>query len=173
MARIPGVACVGLSTNGSRLAVLASALREAGLRTVNISLDALNAQIYRRVTGGDLEHVLAGIRAAVAAGFECVKLNCVLMRGINEGEIWPLVLFAAEHELPLRLIELMPVTTPEALSEKNFHACERSHADAVRTRRIDAAAQPQAWLGAGEVLFAPAHRRARRFHRGNDRLPLL
>jgi cyclic pyranopterin phosphate synthase len=120
IAALPGVACVGLSTNGTRLATQAQLLRDAGLRTVNVSLDALDAEIYRRVTGGDVTAVLAGIRAAVAAGFERVKLNCVLMRGVNENELWPLVLFAAEHGLPLRLIELMPVTSGEVLNEKNF-----------------------------------------------------
>ena len=120
IAALPGVACVGLSTNATRLATLAQPLRDAGLRTVNVSLDALDGEIYRRVTGGDITAVLAGIRAAVAAGFERVKLNCVLMHGVNEGEFWPLALFAAEHGLPLRLIELMPVTSGEVLNEKNF-----------------------------------------------------
>jgi cyclic pyranopterin phosphate synthase len=86
MAAIPGVECIGLSTNGTRLEQLAHPLREAGLRTVNISLDALDPQVYRHVTGGDLGAVLAGIRGCVAAGFERVKLNCVLMRGVNEPE---------------------------------------------------------------------------------------
>ena len=120
MGKIPGVEIIGLSTNGTRLAALAEPLRGVGIRTVNVSLDALDPQTYRRITGGDLNAVLAGIRAAVAAGFERVKLNCVLMRGMNEMEIWPLVLFAAEHDLPLRLIELMPLTRTDVLSEKNF-----------------------------------------------------
>lgn len=120
MTAIPGVECVGLSTNGTRLAPLAAPLRAAGLRTVNVSLDALDPAIYRRITGGDLSTVLAGIRAAVEAGFECVKLNCVLMRGVNESALWPLAQFAAEHGLPLRLIELMPVTSTEVLTERNF-----------------------------------------------------
>ena len=77
-------------------------------------------QVYRQVTGGDVNAVIAGIRAAVAAGFDRVKLNCVLMRGVNEQELWPLVLFAAEHRLPLRLIELMPLTRTDVLTEKNF-----------------------------------------------------
>jgi GTP 3',8-cyclase len=120
MAAIPGVDCIGLSSNGTRLEPAAPALRAAGLRTVNVSLDALDPKVYRRITGGDVERVRAGIRAAVAAGFERVKLNCVLMRGVNEDEICPLVLFAAEHRLPLRLIELMPVTTAAVLTEQNF-----------------------------------------------------
>lgn len=120
MAAMDGVEHIGLSTNGTRLAALATPLREAGAGTVNVSLDALDPDVYRRVTGGDVNAVLAGIRAAVAAGFAWVKLNCVLMRGVNEQELWPLVLFAAEHNLPLRLIELMPVTTTDVLTEKNF-----------------------------------------------------
>jgi len=151
MAQIPGVECIGLSTNGTRLAQFAPALRTAGLRTVNISLDALSAQVYRRVTGGDLNRVLAGIRAAVAAGFECVKLNCVLMRGLNEGEIWPLVLFAAEHGLALRLIELMPVTTTEALTEKNFMPVR----EAMRLlgTRDELIPQPDCRLGWGPAKY--------------------
>jgi cyclic pyranopterin phosphate synthase len=120
MKAIPGVKAIGLSTNGTRLAALAQPLREAGVRTVNVSLDALDSELYHRLTGGQVADVLAGIRAAVAAGFERVKLNCVLMRGKNEAEIWPLVLFAAEHGLPLRFIELMPLSRTDVLTEENF-----------------------------------------------------
>jgi GTP 3',8-cyclase len=120
MRRISGVEVIGLSTNAIKLAGLAQPLRDAGTSTVNISLDALDPRVYRQVTGGDMNAVIAGIRAAVAAGFDRVKLNCVLMRGVNEQELWPLVLFAAEHRLPLRLIELMPLTRTDVLTEKNF-----------------------------------------------------
>ena len=120
MRRVSGVEVIGLSTNGIRLAGLAQPLRDAGANTVNISLDALDPVVYRQVTGGDVNAVIAGIRAAVAAGFDRVKLNCVLMRGVNEQELWPLVRFAAEHRLPLRLIELMPLTRTDVLTEKNF-----------------------------------------------------
>ena len=120
MGKISGVEVIGLSTNATKLAALAKPLKDAGIRTVNISLDALDPQVYQRVTGGNVNAVIGGIRAAVAAGFECVKLNCVLMRGVNEQEIWPLVLFAAEHDLPLRLIELMPLTRTDVLTQKDF-----------------------------------------------------
>lgn len=63
---------------------------------------------------------LPPIRASIQAGFECIKLNCVLLRGVNERELWPLVLFAAEHNLPLCLIELMPVTAAEVLTKSSF-----------------------------------------------------
>jgi cyclic pyranopterin phosphate synthase len=117
---VPGVETLALSTNGTRLATLAQPLRDAGVRTVNVSLDALEPELYRRITGGNLADVLAGIRAAVAAGFERVKLNCVLMRGKNEPELWPLVLFAVELGLPLRFIELMPLSRTDVLTAENF-----------------------------------------------------
>lgn len=120
MHRIPGVQTIGLSTNGTRLAKWAQPLHDAGLRTANVSLDALDAKIYRDITGGDVNSVIAGIEAAVAAGLDRVKLNCVLMRGVNEDEIWPLARFAAERGLPLRFIELMPLTRTDVLTEKNF-----------------------------------------------------
>ena len=151
MKAIPGVECIGLSTNGMKLAALAKALREAGLRTVNVSLDALDPAIYRRITGGDVARVLAGIRAAVDAGFERVKLNCVLMRGVNEAEIWPLVLFAAEHSLPLRLIELMPLTTTEVLTEKNFLPC--GEAMQFLSRHDELIPQPECRLGHGPAKY--------------------
>jgi cyclic pyranopterin phosphate synthase len=120
MKQIPGVEVMALSTNGTRLAVLAQPLREAGIRTANVSLDALNPELYHRITGGHVADVRAGIRAALATGFERVKLNCVLMRGKNESEIWPLVLFAAELGVPLRFIELMPLSRTDVLTEENF-----------------------------------------------------
>jgi len=151
MAAIPGVERIGLSTNGTRLATLAQPLRAAGLSTANVSLDALDAAIYRRVTGGDLNSVLAGIRAAVAAGFDRVKLNCVLMRGVNEPEIWPLVLFAAEHGLPLRFIELMPVTSADVLTEANFFPV--TEAMRLLTERDELEAQPSHYLGWGPAKY--------------------
>jgi cyclic pyranopterin phosphate synthase len=151
MSAISGVECIGLSTNGMKLATLAKDLREAGLRTVNVSLDALDPAIYHRITGGDVARVRAGIRAAIAAGFERVKLNCVLMRGVNESEIWPLVLFAAEHSLPLRLIELMPLTTTEVLTEKNFLPC--GEAMQLLSRHDELIPQPECRLGHGPAKY--------------------
>jgi GTP 3',8-cyclase len=134
---VPGVEDLGVSTNGLLLERLAVPLRQSGVRTVNVSLDALDPAVYRRVTGGDVARVLAGIEAALAAGFERVKLNCVLMRGINEHELWPLVEYAAARNCPLRLIELMPLTRRDVLDERNFFpiaeamACLNQHDEIV------------------------------------------
>jgi cyclic pyranopterin phosphate synthase len=99
---------------------MAGALHEAGLRRLNISLDALDAGRYREITHGEVGPVLEGIRCAKAAGFSSIKLNTVLIRHKNEREIWPLVEFAAAQEIPIRFIELMPVSLTEMLTEENF-----------------------------------------------------
>jgi cyclic pyranopterin phosphate synthase len=116
----PGVECVHLTTNGTRLPELAKPLFDAGLRRINISLDALDPAIYHAITNGDLAPVLHGIKLVKELGVGSVKLNTVLMRGKNDGEIFRLLDFAAEHDIVIRFIELMPVSLTEMLSEKNF-----------------------------------------------------
>jgi len=117
---LPGVESVQMTTNGTRLPRLAQALYDAGLRRINISLDALDPVIYRGITGGELEPVLEGLRMVKELGFESVKLNTVLIRGRNDGQIIPLVRFAAEQDVAIRFIELMPVSLTEMLDASNF-----------------------------------------------------
>ena len=125
---IPRITSIGLSTNGTLLAreiapgkSMASALREAGVGSVNVSLDTLDGEVYSQITGRDFhEQVLRGIDAAIVAGFEQIKLNTVLMRGRNEDQLIPLIEFAAHRNLILRFIEMMPVSTTEVLDDKNF-----------------------------------------------------
>jgi cyclic pyranopterin phosphate synthase len=119
---------MGLSTNGTLLArevaparTMAEALRDAGVQSMNISLDTLDAGVYSQITGRDFHaQVLTGIDAAIAAGFDQIKLNAVLMRGRNEDQLLPLIEFAAARNLLLRFIELMPVSTVDVLNESNF-----------------------------------------------------
>jgi cyclic pyranopterin phosphate synthase len=117
--RTPGVETVQVTTNGTRLAELGDELRRAGLKRINVSLDALDPQRYHDITHGDVKPVLEGLHRARALGFS-LKLNTVLIRGKNEREIWPLVEFAAEMQIPIRFIELMPVSLTEMLTEENF-----------------------------------------------------
>ncbi|MDF1812812.1 MAG: GTP 3',8-cyclase MoaA [Verrucomicrobiales bacterium] len=127
---IDGIEDVGISTNGTLLTrnawpdsdeTNATALKRAGVRTVNISLDTLDQEQYAKTTGRDyLQKAVDGIEAAVAAGFEKVKLNSVLMRHKNEHELWNLIDFAREKGALIRFIELMPVSSAEVLSEDNF-----------------------------------------------------
>ena len=122
------ITSIGLSTNGTLLAreitpgkTMAEALRDAGVQSVNISLDTLDVAVYAQITGRDFHaQVLAGIDAAIAARFDQIKLNAVLMRGRNEDQVLPLIEFAAARNLLLRFIELMPVSTTEVLNESNF-----------------------------------------------------
>ena len=125
---IPGIKSIGLSTNGTLLAreiasgkTMAAALRDAGVQSVNISLDTLDRDAYSQITGRDFhEHVLRGIDAAISADFDQIKLNTVLMRGRNEDQLIPLVEFAGARDLILRFIEMMPVSTIDVLDENNF-----------------------------------------------------
>jgi len=125
---VPGITSIGLSTNGTLLTreinpgeTMAEALRDAGVQSLNVSLDTLDATVYSQITGRDFHaQVLNGIDEAIAAGFDQVKLNAVLMRGRNEDQLLPLIEFAAARNLLLRFIELMPVSNREVLNEKNF-----------------------------------------------------
>jgi len=128
ISELPKIVDIGVSTNGSLLAkrlrdgkTVARELVGLRVRSANISLDTLDTEVYRAITGRDfLREVLGGIAAAKEAGFEKIKLNAVLMRGRNEAELPNLVRFAGTEGLLLRFIELMPVSSTEVLTEKNF-----------------------------------------------------
>jgi cyclic pyranopterin phosphate synthase len=117
---LPGVQALGVSTNGLQLAALARPLKQAGVRSVNISLDTLEPSVYQKLTGGRLQAALDGIAAAADAGFEVVKLNCVLLRGINDDQILPLAEFAAARGMPVRFIELMPLAPGGPIDDRHF-----------------------------------------------------
>ncbi len=105
-----GVADLALTTNGSRLAALARPLRAAGLMRINVSIDSLVPEKFERMTrGGRLGDVLAGIDAALDAGLGPIKLNAVVLRGVNDDELEPLTRFAWERRLVPRFLEVMPI----------------------------------------------------------------
>jgi GTP 3',8-cyclase len=107
---LPGVHELVLTTNGSQLAHMAGDLRAAGVRRINISLDSLNEERFRRITRvGELTTVLKGIAAAQAAGFERVKLNSVILRNRNDDEVNDLVGFAVDRGMDICFIEEMPL----------------------------------------------------------------
>jgi cyclic pyranopterin phosphate synthase len=110
LAAIDGIEDIALTTNGILLEEQAAALKEAGLQRVNISLDALTEETFRRISRRDgLDRVLAGIRAAKRAGFEKIRLNAVAIKGITEAEIVPLAKFARDEQMEMRFIEFMPL----------------------------------------------------------------
>lgn len=124
---IPGIEQVGISTNGTLLSKaegdssIAKQLVKAGVKSANISLDSLDRAIYQQATSRDLlPRVLDGIDSAIDAGFESIRLNCVLMKNQTEREFVPLIDYARSKGALLRFIELMPVSTQEVLKEDRF-----------------------------------------------------
>ena len=115
LAGIPGIRDIGLTTNGILLAQNAQQLYDAGLRRINVSLDALSPEKFREITRREgYEQVIAGIQAAQAVGFDPVKVNAVSVRGITEDEIVPFGHFARETGVELRFIEFMPLDADNA-----------------------------------------------------------
>jgi GTP 3',8-cyclase len=102
---------IAITTNGHLLATQVESLRTAGLTRVTVSMDAVNPEVFARITRvpGSYDRVLAGIRAAQAAGLGPVKVNCVLLRGFNDDQIVPFVHFARAEGIILRFIEFMPL----------------------------------------------------------------
>ena len=162
---VEGVEDLSMTTNGSRLADLAHELAEAGLNRVNISLDTLRPERFKLITGRDcLDDVLAGVEAALDAGLRPVKLNMVLLRGVNDDEVWDLLAFAREKGAILQVIEL--VRAP-GMPEGFFRAY---HADlsgleaqlatrAIRVVRRQLQDRPKFFLpdGAEVELVRPVH----------------
>jgi cyclic pyranopterin phosphate synthase len=110
LARIDGIHDIALTTNGILLEEQAQALKDAGLTRVNISLDALSAETFRKIARRDgLDRVLAGIHAAKRVGFTKIRLNAVAIKGITEPEIVPLTRFARDEGMEMRFIEFMPL----------------------------------------------------------------
>jgi GTP 3',8-cyclase len=110
LVNIPGLADVGLTTNGILLGSMAQQLRDAGLTRINVSLDTMDAAKFEQLTRRTgFDQVIEGILAAKAAGFDPVKVNAVAIRGVTEDDVVPLAQFARNHGLELRFIEYMPL----------------------------------------------------------------
>jgi len=120
---------LAMTTNAQGLAQAAQELKRAGLRRVNISLDTLDIEKYRWLTGeGDLGRTLAGIRAAVESRLLPVKLNTVVLRGINDQEVVDLALFALESGCQIRFLEVMPIGPAVDRFDEWFVSSQEVHA---------------------------------------------
>lgn len=110
LGQLPGLEELCLTTNGTHLPLYAQAIKNAGVERINISLDSLNPERFRQLTRfGNLNQVLAGIKAAQAAGFKHIKLNCVALKHYNADEVPKLVDFALNEGLDISFIEEMPL----------------------------------------------------------------
>lgn len=115
LASIDGLDDLSMTTNGILLAESADALRRAGLRRLNVSLDTLDAAVFQKISRRDnLAQTIAGIDAAIAAGFDSVKLNALAIAGVSENEVARLVRFAMDRGVTMRFIEFMPLDTDRA-----------------------------------------------------------
>lgn len=115
LAKIPGIEDLAMTTNGFLFPKKAHALRAAGLRRVSFSLDSLDRDNFKKITGRDgLGELLEGIRLAKELGFSPIKINAVVIRDINDHELVSLAAFAREHDLSFRFIEFMPLDSARA-----------------------------------------------------------
>ncbi|MGC7846650.1 GTP 3',8-cyclase MoaA [Desulforudis sp. 1088] len=137
LAALPGIDDIAITTNGFLLKRYAKPLKDAGLKRVNVSLDSMRPGRLREITRTDAwQEVMDGIEAALEAGLEPVKLNTVVMRGINDDEIYDFARLAFERPLHVRFIELMPIGTGSDWAEKLFIS-----ADELRDRLLAAFGQ--------------------------------
>jgi cyclic pyranopterin phosphate synthase len=125
--KLEGLNELVLTTNGSQLEKQAQDLKNAGVKRINISVDSLNAERFKKITRtGELDKVLRGIQAVKKAGFESVKLNAVLMRGVNDDEALALVKFAIDEALDISFIEEMPLGDVNHTRESTFCSNENT-----------------------------------------------
>lgn len=119
--KLKGLNELVVTTNGSQLIKQAIALKQAGVKRINISIDSLNADKFKQITRtGNLEQVLAGLQASIDAGFRGVKINTVIMRGINDDETADLVQFAIDKKIDISFIEEMPLGLVDHARESTF-----------------------------------------------------
>lgn len=110
LADIPGIEDISLTTNGMLLEQQAETLAKAGLKRINVSLDTMKPGLFQRITRmGSIERVMRGLEAAEKSGLTPIKLNMVVMRGINEDEVIPMARMSLTHPWHVRFIELMPL----------------------------------------------------------------
>jgi len=139
-AGLRGLRDLSMTTNGTSLSALATLLRNAGLMRVNVNLPSLDEKTYGMLCGGDLREVLGGVEASVEAGFYPVKLNMLVLKGVNENEIPRMIAFAKRSETILQLLELEPVNVGDEYYERFFCSLDAAERDLkgraleVRTR---------------------------------------
>ncbi len=142
LAAINGLRDLSMTTNGLLLDRLAKPLFKAGLKRINISLPSLKPETYHKLTGGKLENALTGVKAAVEVGLYPIKLNMVVLRGVNVGDIDEMIAFARNTGTILQLIELDPINVSASYYAKHHRLLDdeeaklRDTAVSIETRRL-------------------------------------
>jgi len=161
---IKGIRDVSLTTNGVLLAEYAEKLKKAGLKRVNVSLDTLNPQKYQKITGHNYSNqVVEGIIKAVETGLNPVKINMVILKDINDMEIWDMINFSAKTKTILQLIEFIPLNTPNKSFKKhhmNLDSIEKElerKAVKIITRKLHARKKYFLPNGAEVEIVKPFH----------------
>lgn len=135
IAATPGLKDLSLTTNGAMLGFQAQELHTCGLRRVNISLPTLNAETYHKLTDGRIKNALEGVKAAVAAGLYPVKLNMVILNGVNVDEVPEMMDFARKTGTILQLIELDPVNVSKEYFSV-YHRLLDEHEEMLRQKAV-------------------------------------
>ena len=135
IAAIPGLADLSMTTNGTLLASLAEELYANGLKRVNISLPTLNGEAYNKLTGGRLEDVLENVKAAVKTGFYPVKLNTLILKGVNDYAVPEMIEFATETGTILQLIELEPINISDTYYSAHYKSLDE-YEDMLRLKAV-------------------------------------
>jgi cyclic pyranopterin phosphate synthase len=135
IAAVPGLKDLSLTTNGLLLSGMAKKLRECGLRRVNISLPSLNPETYHKLTGGKLEDALAGVKAAIEAGFCPVKLNMVILKGVNVADVPDMIEYAGRTGIVLQLIELDPINVSNTYYSMHHRSLDEQE-DMLREKAV-------------------------------------
>ena len=120
LAALPGIEDLSLSTNATRLDKHAAELKAAGVSRINVSLDTLRPERFKDITQGKLDKVMAGLMAAKQAGLNPIKINMVVMAGVNDDEVEDMVEFCLEHGFTLRFIETMPMGDTGRLASTHY-----------------------------------------------------
>jgi cyclic pyranopterin phosphate synthase len=141
IASTPHIAEVSMTTNGTRLDSFAKELHARGLKRVNVNLPTLDREAYHKLTGGFVEEPLRGIKTAVKVGFSPVKINMLVLKGVNESDVQEMIKFAGETGMLLQLIELERINlsneyySAHHASLERYEARLKQEATSVETRR--------------------------------------
>jgi cyclic pyranopterin phosphate synthase len=167
--RVPRVADLSMTTNGFALGELSGPLRQCGLDRVTVSLDSLDADRFARITRtGRLATVLAGIERAIEAGFQPVKINCVVVRGTNDDELADFARLTLGWPITVRFIEYMPMGDSAVLQAASPFVPESDAAGRTRYRIADEETGPAGGCGSndrGTNVFVPESEMRRRIER--------